>query len=87
MRYTKTVDWFTMWKNDKDSIIVTMHNNLTADLNCGYNPTGLSIRSQVEMIDNYVKDYSETLDNFKTMTEEEINHWCFYDLLRRGAIE
>lgn len=60
MRYTKTIDWFTMWKNDKDSIIVTMHNNLTADLNCGYNPTGLSIRSQMEMIDSYVKEYSDT---------------------------
>ena len=87
IRYTKSVDWTSLWELDKKSIICTMYRNMDADLSAGYDPFGNSIRSQREQIAAYEQEYLDTLEKFKTMTEEEINHWCFYDLKKRGAIE
>lgn len=87
LRYVNSIDWTSMWEADKKSVIATMYGNMYADLQAGYNPFGNSIRSQREEIAAYEKDYSDTLEKFKYMTEEQINHWCFYDLKKRGAIE
>lgn len=87
IRYTKTIDWTSMWINDKKAIIGTMYRNMAADLDCGYNPLGENIRKQRQEIADYEQDYLNTLEIFKSLTEEEINHWCFYDMLKRGAIE
>lgn len=87
LRYTKSIDWTSLWEMDKKSIISTMYGNMNADLKAGYDPFGKSIRSQREQIAAYEQDYLDTLEKFKYMTEEQINHWCFYDLKKRGAIE
>lgn len=87
LRYIKSIDWISLWEMDKKSIIATMYKNMAADLECGYNPLGNCIRQQREQIAAYERDYYNTLEKFKTMTEEQINHWCFYDLKQRGAIE
>lgn len=87
MRYTKTVDWFTMWKMDRESILITMHRNMQADIDCGYDVFGKSITNQRQEIAAYEQEYYDIMGKFALMTEEEVNHYCFYDLLRRGAIE
>lgn len=88
MRYDKNVNWFEMWLQDKHSILYCMKSNMQADLNVGYDPRGKSITEQREMIDNYIKDINDTLDLFKTMKDEnDVNKWCFYDMVKRGAID
>jgi hypothetical protein len=87
LRYTKTIDWTAMWEMYTKSVIATMYKNMAADIDCGYNPFGTSIRQQRENIAAYEKEYYDTLEKFKTMSEQEINHWCFYDLKQRGVIE
>ena len=79
-------EWFEMWYDDKKWIISIMYRNMASDLDNGYNPLGKAIREQKIMIDNYEQDINNTLDKFSTMDEKQVDKWCFYDLLKRGAI-
>ena len=80
-------NWFNLWKQDKDSILSTMRRNMTADLDAGYDPNGNCINRQKADIAVYEADIDFTLRKFREMTETAIQHWCHYDLVRRGAIE
>ena len=82
-----TINWTELWIADKKSVISTMYGNLAADLACGYNPLGACVQRQKLEILSYEKDYADTLEKFKTMTDGQIAHWCYYDLLKRGVIE
>ena len=86
MRYSKYIDWFTMWLDDKKSMTATMYKNLASDLDAGYDPRGKSITEQKVMIRDYEKDIDNTLDLFKTMEADAVNRWCFYDMIKRGVI-
>ena len=79
-------DWFSVWQDDKESILQTMINNMTSDLNAGYDYFGKSIVEQHKTIEKYKSDIDTTYDLFKSMDEKEVNRWCFYDLKKRGAI-
>lgn len=79
-------DWFSVWQDDKESILQTMINNMTSDLNAGYDYFGKSIVEQNKAIEKYKSDMNATYDLFKSMNENEVNRWCFYDLKKRGAI-
>lgn len=79
-------DWFSVWQDDKESILQTMINNMTSDLNAGYDYFGKSIVEQHKTIEKYKSDIDTTYDLFKSMNEKEVNRWCFYDLKKRGAI-
>ena len=85
-RFTNRTDWFEIWFEDKKAMLSTMYENMAADLAAGYDVMGKSITEQREMIDAYQKDIDDTLDTFKTMDDTKINKWCFFDLLKRGAI-
>ena len=80
-------EWFEIWLEDKNSILNCMKSNMEADLNAGYNRYCKSIIDQIDMIDNYQKSINEALENFKTMTEAEVDYWCYYDLKKREAID
>ena len=80
-------DWFDIWYQDKMSIIETMMKNMQSDLDAGYNPNGQSILKQKIMIDNYRKNIEENLRKFAEMTEADVNRFCYYSLVRSGAIE
>lgn len=80
-------EWFEMWLEDKNSILNCMKSNMEADLNAGYSRYCKSIIDQNEMIDSYSKSIDEALENFKSMTEAEVDHWCYYDLKKHGAID
>ena len=79
-------DWFSVWQDDKESILQTMINNMASDLNAGYDYFGKSIVEQRKTIEAYKKEIDNTFDLFKTMEDKEVNRWCFYDLKKRGAI-
>lgn len=87
VRITDRDDWFDIWFEDKQSMIDIMVRNMTSDLENGYDYLGKSITDQRQMIDEYKKEFDENMDMFKTMTEKEVNRWCFYDMKKRGVIE
>lgn len=87
MRYDKNVNYLEMWSDDKRAIIATMHRNLAADLENGYNPTGAAVTKQRAEIDAYIAEYNKQLDNFVFMSDEQTNKFCYYDMIKRGVIE
>lgn len=87
IRYDNSENWFGIWVEDRKAMQETMVRNMTADLNVGYDYFGTSIVCQRFLIDEYKRQTDAQLDRFKTMREEEINRWCFYDLVQKGAIE
>ena len=82
----ETINWYEVWMDDKESILETMIKNLAADLAAGYNYFGECINRQRENIDTYKREFDSQLMSFADMTEGKRNRWCYYDLLRRGAI-
>lgn len=85
-RITDRADWFPLWVEDKQSILDTMIRNLHADLSVGYSYNGNSATSQRENIKAYQSQMDEEMKSFRNMSNAQINHWCFYDMKRRGVI-
>lgn len=79
-------DWFDIWFEDKKSILDTMTRNMASDLAAGYDPSGKCIREQTEGIFAYKREFEAEMDGFKSITEEQVNRWCFYDMKKRGVI-
>lgn len=79
--------WFDIWQDDRECMLSTMICNMAADLNAGYDYFGKCIVNQRKEIENYKKETESAFDLFKTMTEEQVNRWCFYDMKKRGVIE
>lgn len=80
-------DWFEIWFDDKKSVLSTMTRNMAADLAAGYDYFGNSINGQRREIERYKQQFDNEVDSFKSMDENAVNRWCFYDLKKRGAIE
>lgn len=87
LRITDMDNWFDIWFADKKGMIETMVSNMASDLDNGYDYFGHSIRQQREMIEAYKAKFDSEMDSFKTMTDEAVNRWCFYDMKKRGVIE
>jgi len=79
-------EWFEIWEEDVKSILSTMFQNMTDDLRVGYDPLGKSITQQRQMIAEYQRYIDNCYETFKPMTEAQVDHWCFYELKRKGAI-
>lgn len=86
LKYSKGTDWAEMWEQDKKAVLATMYKNMAADLDCGYDPMGMSIQNQKAAIADYERQIHEAWDRFVYMTEEQVDKWCFYDLKKRGVI-
>lgn len=63
-----------------------MTRNMVSDIEAGFNPCGESIKRQQREIERYNGEMKDQIDRFKKMEEKEVNRWCFYDLIKRGAI-
>lgn len=79
-------DWFEIWFQDKQSIMETMLKNMQSDYECGYSWWGQSLTKQRTELDEYKKKFDAQMDEFKYMSDGEVSRWCYYDLLKRGAI-
>ena len=80
-------EWFLIWEEDRRWIENIMIQNMKDDLDAGYNYFGKAIIEQREMIDQYHKETMNTYEMFKTMDDDKVDRWCFYDLKKRGAID
>lgn len=78
--------WFDIWFDDKVSVLETMMENLLADLAAGYDPDGSCVCKQLTDIEEYTKTFNVQMDDFKYMETGRVNHWCYYDLKKRGVI-
>lgn len=86
-RVTDSKEWFDMWFEDKKSIISIMYSNMASDLAAGYDYFGKSIQDQKAEIQRYEDEFERQMDKFKSMSDDEVNRWCFYDMKKRGAID
>lgn len=80
------IDWFEMWRADKESILATMVGNMKSDLDAGYDYFGNSIQRQLKEIEDYRENYRTLMDYISFMDEKKVNHWCYVQLLKSGAI-
>lgn len=80
------MDWLKIWMDDKQSMIETMARNMAADIAAGYSYFGNCIQKQKEQLEEYRADYEGQLMAFADMEDGKVSRWCYYDLLRRGAI-
>lgn len=83
---TAKQDWFHIWVMDKKSILETMIRNMHADIEAGYNPMGKSITGQLATITDYRARFDAEMMQLAEKDERKVQHWCYCDLLRRGAI-
>ena len=79
-------EWFEMWYSDKKWILSIMYRNMASDISAGYDVMGKSITEQKTMIANYEKSINDALYMFANMDDLKVDRWCFYDMLKRGAI-
>lgn len=86
-RVTDRDNWLELWQDDKRVILSCMVANMHSDLKAGYNFFGNSIQKQLKEINEYQARYDREMDSFKTMEDHDVNRWCYYDLVKRGAIE
>lgn len=85
-KFDKNVDWFEMYMEDNKSLLQTMVRNMTSDLSAGYDYFGKSIVGQRQEIEQFKRRLDDTLDMFKAMDEAAVQRWCFYELVKKGAI-
>ena len=83
-------DWFKMWVEDKECIMATMARNMASDLENGYHYWGKSIQNQIAEMNAYKEMYrsafASDLDRIAEMDENKVQHWCYIQLLKAGAI-
>ena len=79
--------WFTIWFEDKWSILNTMGKNLAADLAAGYSYFGMCAEKQRAAIEAYKLQFDSEMDYLATLDEKKAERWCKMDLIKRGAIE
>lgn len=85
MSYDKNTNYTELWVQDKQSVIATMQRNMSADLSCGYDPCGASIRNQLADISAYTAEYHREL--MELAERKNPNYWAYLDMVRRGTIE
>lgn len=80
-------DWFNVWEEDRRAMLQVMYTNLASDIDAGYSLTGNAVIKQRNLIAETEKAIADAYEAFKSLTEKEVNRWCFYELKRKGAIE
>ena len=85
MKY-REIDWFELWREDRESMLNTMLRNMNADLANGYDYFGKSITQQREDIARFKADYDADMDKIGEMEPNKVQHWCYCRLLKLGAI-
>lgn len=84
------IDYRDIWRDDADSMVSTMINNIIADMAAGYKGIGPSIVAQLNQLHKYADTklfYDQMLDRWSDNGEDErVQQWCYNDLLTRGII-
>ena len=78
--------WFNIWYDDKHSVLDTMYRNIMDDIAVGYDPDGECIRKQKAELDQYEENFWNEFDKLIMMDDNNIQRWCYRDLVKRGVI-
>ena len=49
--------------------------------------TGCTSSNSAAVIAEFEKKLSDGYELFKTMTDDQVDRWCFYDMKKRGVID
>ena len=79
-------DWLEVWIDDWESLIETQNRNIQSELQAGFKWTGQHVQHEVKILKEFDSKYRDGLEKFKYMDEREVQRWCYFDLLKRGAI-
>lgn len=82
----KKTDWKQMWKEDVNSMLATMCENMACDLRYGYDARGKSMQEYHKQITRYMYWIQDSMNAMEKMEEEKAQKWAYADLKRRGAI-
>ena len=86
--YNSYTSLFRMWYDDHESMIETMKRNRDSDIQNGYDISGNCIMRQNREIEEYKEKFFEQLFKFIYFDSiEQVNNWCFIDMIKRGVIE
>ena len=80
------MNYFNLWIEYTDGLRAVMLRNLKNDIEAGYNPQGAACVAQAAAIREHDNNIAEALALFRTLPDAAINHYCKFDLMRRGAI-
>jgi hypothetical protein len=65
-----------------------MVRNLASDLEAGYDPFGNSITNSINELVKYKSRCEMEMKIIQeTLNSEQANRWCWFELVKRGAIE
>ena len=79
-------DWFEIWCEDWEGLITTQSLNIKAELDAGWKWKSDRVQHEVNVLNQFQNTYRLQLGRFAEMEEKQVQRWCYYDLLRRGAI-
>ena len=70
----------------RDAFAIGFCQHAAADISAGYSYLGNCIQKQKQELDEFKAEFETQLMSFADMEDGKRNRWCYYDLLRRGAI-
>ncbi len=79
-------DWFDVWCADWEGLIETQARNIQSEIEAGWKYKSARVQNEIRILNEFNGEYKMNLGRFGGMTDEEVNRYCYYDLLRRGAI-
>ena len=86
VEFSERNDWFDLWLQYEKSVVKTMYHNMVDDLDAGRDPLGGDIVKQHDDISH--KRFDVLIQRYKllAMSSDQREHWCYADLLHKGAI-
>ena len=82
----KKTDWKKMWKEDVNSMLATMLENMACDSRYGYDMRGKALQEYHRQITRYMYWIQDCLNAMDKMDEDKAQKWAYADLKKRGAI-
>lgn len=79
-------DWFDVWCADWEGLIETQARNVQSEIDAGWKYKSDRVQNELRILNKFNGEYRRQLGRFASMEDKEVNRFCYYDLLRRGAI-
>lgn len=80
------IDWFEVWCEDWEGLLQTQGRIIQSELEAGHSWSSRHVQHEVEILEQWDREYRYNLGRFAEMTEGQVKRWCYFDLLKRGAI-
>lgn len=85
--YNRHTDYVGIWEDDTRAVIAQAYENIASDLRAGRDPLGKSIMINQLAIESMRSEYATIKAHLLTMPAEDVNHYLYKYLVKKGAIE